>query len=226
MAKKQITVFQYYVLNWFKQYLETHDEETFTKVYDTLMFHDEHGDVKVNEGENALSFLIRSTSPELIYKVFFGYQATLKDMPDVPDTEEFLTGLFNTANKPKVTKIWVEDGVKKSKVCELSFVPDFLADMAYHASAYDHPADFFDDLFYGGCISGTVGFLVYTSDCEEIYEKHKSDLELYAGSMTQYKELGNRATQVDWNAYEKMGMGIAHYLFPDKIVNFRRRPKR
>lgn len=223
MSKKQITVFQYYVLNWFKQYLETHDEDTFSKVYDTLVFHEEHGEVKVNDGETALQYLIRTTAPELIYKVFFGYQATLKDMPDVPNTEEFLTGLFNMAPKPSLTCIYVHDGQKDESERELCFVTDFLADMAYHASDYDHPADYFDDLNYGGCISGTVAFLIYTSDCEAIYEKNKRDLELYAGACTRYKKIGNRATQVCWNTYERMGSRIAEYLFPDKTINFKRR---
>lgn len=34
----------------------------------------------------------------------------------------------------------------------------------------------YKDLMYGGCISGYVGELIYTADCERFYAEHESDI--------------------------------------------------
>lgn len=206
----KLTMFQFYMLDWYNRYINTHDESVIKRIAATM-----HEDTDYH--------ICDTPSPELIYKIFFGYSAKLKELPDVPKAEEFVAELLNKAPKPCVTKTWADEGKVHEEKRVLSFVQDFIDDMAYHASDYDHPADYFDDLNYGGCISGTVASLIYTSDCEKIYEKNKADLEDYVGCCGRYKELGNRATQVCWNAYERMGSRIAEYLFPDKTRNFRLR---
>lgn len=45
------------------------------------------------------------------------------------------------------------------------------------------------DLFYGGCVSGMVGELVYYADTAKFYEKHKEDI--WALAIEQAEEFGN-----------------------------------
>lgn len=49
--------------------------------------------------------------------------------------------------------------------------PDY-GEECYYAS------DVLEDLFYGGCNSGIIGEMIYTSDCVAFYDRHRTEINL------------------------------------------------
>jgi hypothetical protein len=57
----------------------------------------------------------------------------------------------------------------------------------YEDHGYEKPADLLKDLFYGGCISGMVGHLIYYRDTLAFYRKHRAEIDrMYSEAMREY----------------------------------------
>ena len=85
---------------------------------------------------------------------------------------------------------------------ELSFVEEFVSDMAYNASGYDDPKSFFEDLQYGGCAIGMIGMLIYNDDCKDIYCRNIDDMESYLEEKAE-----------EYGMPFENSKGLRHYVF-------------
>lgn len=191
-------MFKEYVLNWYNEYIVDHEdnaEEILKSLGKNIS--------DLEEDETAMDYLEFVDDAELIYSAFFISKP--EKLEDVPDTTDFLVDMFKSVSLP-----------------EYGFVDDYLYDMAYHASGYENPRNFFSDLAYGGCQSGLIGMLIYNSDCKKIYIEHLDDFE---NMVEEYQEeLGEplenksglpRYTFVTWFAYEELGFTVANQLWSD-----------
>lgn len=72
------------------------------------------------------------------------------------------------------------------------------------AREYDSGADgVLRDLFHGGCSSGYVGHLIYTSDCVKFFARHRRDISALLAEMVdsagrQPGELFNNPRSMQW----------------------------
>lgn len=60
---------------------------------------------------------------------------------------------------------------------EASFEKDFKDIVLEKIADYEDPKSFFEDLQYGGCISGMISEFIYNADCKKFYIEHIDDLE-------------------------------------------------
>lgn len=211
-----LQTFDEHVLDWWNEYLDTCDEETAKRIMENEFIGEEEtvDDYIPEEAENCLDWLSTQTDADKIYKTFFGTEATDNIYDNLPDTQTFLTEIFMSCAG------WCDEPDSVSKP---TFAEDFVPDMAYHATSYDNPISFFEDLRYG-CQSGMIGMLIYNSDCKEIYIKHINDMEEW--KTEEEDNLGDVICNTNkyphyvwmcWLCYEELGFQIARILFPNEF---------
>lgn len=196
--------FNEYVLDWFQEYLDNHQEQQ--DAIDDLFEEMGYENDLLEEGETKLEYLQALDDADVIYQKIFGYDKTVKFVDDLPDTETFLTEMF----------------LQCADTGKCSFVKDFVEDMACHADGYNLPSGFFKDLAYGGCVSGMIGMLVYNTDCKKLYIEHIDDMEAYKEELED--DLGEpirntkhlpHYTFMCWLCYEELAYSIGRTLFPN-----------
>lgn len=202
--------FNRHVLGWWQEYLDECSEAAADLMMEGFIGEEETVEDYIPEdAASSRDWLKAYDDADVIYSSFFGFGEKSLRQDDMPETEEFLSGIFKEAAEQVL-------GGKK-----LSFVDQYVSDMAYHASEYTDPAHFFTDLQHG-CQSGMIGMLIYNSDCKEIYVGNIDDMEEYVEGLEE--ELGepirNRQhvphyTFICWLCYEALGDSIARTLFPN-----------
>lgn len=201
--------FKEYVLDWFHQLVEEHytDKEWQADLFHQLGYNEEE---YLDEGASIYDFLLEMSDENEIYEALFGYEAKVKTLDDLPDTEGFLTRMFKEVGK---------DYIK-----EYDFANELLEDMAGHCLGYANPAGFFQDLQYGGCASGMIGMFIYNSDCKDFYvdyidsmEDFVEELEDEFGCPIKNEERLPHYTFICWLCYEEIAVGIANILWDGEI---------
>ena len=154
--------FKEYVLDWFHHLVEEHytDKEWQADLFHQLGYNETE---YLDEGVSIYDFLLEMSDENEIYEALFGYEAKVKTLDDLPDTEGFLTRMFQEVGK---------DYIK-----EYDFADELLEDMAGHCVNYTNPIGFFQDLQCGGCASGIIGMFIYHSDCKDFYINHIDSME-------------------------------------------------
>lgn len=201
--------FKEYVLDWFHQLVEEHytDKEWQADLFHQLDYNEAE---YLDEGVSIYDFLLEMSDENEIYEALFGYEAKVKTLDDLPDTEGFLTRMFQEVGK---------DYTK-----EYDFANELLEDMAGHCFNYANPAGFFKDLQCGGCASGMIGMFIYHSDCKDFYINHIDSMEDFVEELED--ELGcsikNEAkmphyTFICWVCYEELAFRIANELWDGEI---------
>ena len=109
--------FKEYVLDWFHQLVEEHytDKEWQVDLFHQLGYNEAE---YLDEGVSIYDFLLEMSDENEIYEALFGYEAKVKTLDDLPDTEGFLTRMFQEVGK---------DYIK-----EYDFANELLEDMAEH----------------------------------------------------------------------------------------------
>ena len=211
-----LQTFDEHVLDWWSEFLSNTDEETAKRIMENEFIGEEEtvDDYIPEDAESCLDWLENQTDAVLIYKTFFGTEATDNVYDNLPDTQGFLTEIFMSCAG------WYGEPDSASKP---SFAKNFVADMAYHAEDYDNPLGFFEDLQHG-CQSGMIPMLIYNSDCKDIYIEHIDDME--AWKEEEEESLGEPISNRDkihhyvwmcWLCYEELGFQIARTLFPNEF---------
>lgn len=201
--------FKEYVLDWFHQLVEEHytDKEWQADLFHQLGYNETE---YLDEGVSIYDFLLEMSDENEIYEALFGYEAKVKTLDDIPDTEGFLTRMFQEVGK---------DYTK-----EYDFANELLEDMAGQCFNYANPAGFFQDLQCGGCASGMIGMFIYHSDCKDFYINHIDSMEDFVEELED--ELGcsikNEAkmphyTFICWVCYEELAFRIANELWDGEI---------
>lgn len=79
---------------------------------------------------------------------------------------------------------------------------------------------FFEDLQYGGCISGLIGEFIYHNDCKEFYIKHidaleefKTELEEEMGEPIQNRHNSPHYTFMCWLCFEEYCYKLYNQIF-------------
>ena len=85
--------FKEYVLDWFHQLVEEHytDKEWQADLFHQLGYNETE---YLEEGVSIYDFLLEMSDENEIYEALFGYEAKVKNLDDLPDTEGFLTRMF------------------------------------------------------------------------------------------------------------------------------------
>lgn len=201
--------FKEYVLDWFHQLVEEHytDKEWQADLFHQLGYNETE---YLDEGVSIYDFLLEMSDENEIYEALFGYEAKVKTLDDLPDTEGFLTRMFQEVGK---------DYIK-----EYDFADELLEDMAEHCVNYTNPTGFFQDLQCGGCASGTIGMFIYHSDCKDFYINHIDSMEDFVEELED--ELGSpiknetkmpHYTFICWVCYEELAFRIANELWDGEI---------
>lgn len=201
--------FKEYVLDWFHQLVEEHytDKEWQADLLHQLSYNETE---YLDEGVSIYDFLLEMSDENEIYEALFGYEAKVKTLDDLPDTEGFLTRMFQEVGK---------DYIK-----EYDFADELLEDMAGHCVNYTNPTGFFQDLQCGGCASGMIGMFIYHSDCKDFYINHIDSMEDFVEEFED--ELGSpiknetnmpHYTFICWVCYEELAFRIANELWDGEI---------
>lgn len=201
--------FKEYVLDWFHQLVEEHytDKEWQADLFHQLGYNETE---YLEEGVSIYDFLLEMSDENDIYEALFGYEAKVKTLDDLPDTEGFLTRMFQEVGK---------DYIK-----EYDFADELLEDMAGHCVNYTNPTGFFQDLQCGGCASGMIGMFIYHSDCKDFYINHIDSMEDFVEELED--ELGSpiknetkmlHYTFICWVCYEELAFRIANELWDGEI---------
>lgn len=79
----------------------------------------------------------------------------------------------------------------------------------------DNPAQMFADLLQGGCISGTIGRLIYYTDTHAFFDRFYDEIELlredyYASFGEQLNFDGDLKNFLAWYAFEETAYRMAH----------------
>lgn len=200
--------FKEFVKDWWSGYLDDCPDSTAERIMEKFIGEEETiEDYIPSDAESAKEWLRDQYDIETIYTRFFGYGADISE-DGVPFTEDFLYRMFTQASKEVFSH-------------EPSYLQKYISDMSMHASGYETPDGFFEDLQHG-CQSGLIGMLIYNSDCKKIYIEHLDDMEDRVEQLeTQFglclKSGLPRYTFVTWLCYESLGDEIARVLFPDKF---------
>lgn len=200
--------FEKYVTDWFHALVEEHEDnkEWCESLFSQLSYDATH----LDDDESPYDFLLAMSDENEIYEAMFGYESKVKTLDDLPDTEGFLTRMFQEVGK---------DYTK-----EYDFANELLEDMAGHCFNYANPAGFFQDLQCGGCASGMIGMFIYHSDCKDFYINHIDSMEDFVEELED--ELGcsikNEAkmphyTFICWVCYEELAFRIANELWDGEI---------
>lgn len=201
--------FKEYVLDWFHQLVEEHytDKEWQADLFHQLGYNETE---YLDEGVSIYDFLLEMSDENEIYEALFGYEAKVKTLDDLPDTEGFLTRMLQEVGK---------DYIK-----EYDFADELLEDMAGHCVNYTNPTGFFQDLQCGGCASGIIGMFIYHSDCKDFYINHIDSMEDFVeeledelGSPIQNETKMPHYTFICWVCYEELAFRIANELWDGEI---------
>lgn len=201
--------FKEYVLDWFHQLVERHytGKEWQADLFHQLGYNEAE---YLDEGVSIYDFLLGMSDENEIYEALFGYEAKVKALDDLTDTEGFLTRMFQE--------------VGKGYIKEYDFANELLEDMAGRCLNYANPAGFFQDLQYGGCASGMIGMFLYHSDCKNFYINYIDSMEYFVEELED--ELGSpiknetkmpRYTFICWVCYEELAFRIANELWNGEI---------
>lgn len=204
-----MTNFKEYVLDWFHQLVEEHytDKEWQRDLFTQLGYNEAQN---LDDGDSIYDFLLAMSDENFVYEALFGYNAKVKNLDDLPDTESFLKGMFK-----KVGDQYIKD---------YDFVEELLEDMAGHCIGYNNPIDFFQDLQHGGCVSGMIGMFIYNTDCKKFYIDHIDSMEDFVEDFE--NELGcpfknehklPHYTFICWVCYEELGFRVANELWDGEI---------
>lgn len=201
--------FKEYVLDWFHQLVKEHytDKEWQADLFHQLGYNEAE---YLDEGVSIYDFLLEMSDENEIYEALFGYEAKVKTLDDLPDTEGFLTRMFQEVGK---------DYIK-----EYDFTEELLEDMAGHCLSYTNPIGFFEDLQHGGCSSGMIGMFIYNFDCKNFYINHIDSMEDFVaeledefGGPIENKEKLPHYTLICWVCYEELAFKIANELWEGEI---------
>lgn len=201
--------FKEYVLDWFHQLVEEHytDKEWQADLFHQLGYNETE---YLDEGVSIYDFLLEMSDENEIYEALFGYEAKVKTLDDLPDTEGFLTRMFQEVGK---------DYIK-----EYDFADELLEDMTGHCVNYTNPTGFFQDLQCGGCASGIIGMFNYHSDYKDFYINHidsmkdfVEELEDELGSPIKNETKMPYYTFICWVCYEELAFRIANELWDGEI---------
>ena len=199
-----------YTSEWFQNFVEN----AHPVVLDQLMEVFGYTEEQVKEAETIPSdYILLETDMDTVFEKLFGFDRT-EDIDDIPSPNDFILGMLKQA----VGGVFVD-----KYDTPLSFVGEFLEDMASHIEGYSNPLSFFKDLQHG-CVSGMIGILIYNNDCKKIYidniddmEGVKSEMEGEMGSPIQNGNAIPHYTFMCWLCYEELGFSIACDLFPDEF---------
>lgn len=203
--------FNEYMLDWWHEYLDDHKDEC-KRLMEEFIGEEETIDNYLEDGQTPYDWCYNDmTDASTIYTTFFGWPSSTCGLyDDMPDKNTFLQEMFAQAAHDYIQTY--------------SFAKEFVEDMADETEGYDDPSGFFSDLQHGGCVSGTVGMLIYNSDCKRIYIEHIDDMEDFKEELED--ELGDRIhnkrelphyTFVCWLCYEELAYRVAGILFPDEF---------
>ena len=201
--------FHEYVTDWFHELVEQHesDKEWCEDLFSQLGYNEAE---YLDEGETCYDFLMAMSDENEIYEALFGYEAKVKNLDDLPDTEGFLSAMFKEVGKQYIKDYY--------------FAEELLEDMSEECDGYTNPIGFFQDLQQGGCGSGMIGMFIYNTDCRNFYVKNIDSMEEFVEEFED--ELGcpikneNRLphyTFICWLCYEELAYRIARELWDDKF---------
>lgn len=204
-----MTTFKEYILDWFHQLVEEHytDKEWQADLFHQLGYNEAE---YLDEGVSIYDFLLEMSDENEVYEALFGFEAKVKCLDDLPDTESFLTNMFK-----KVGEQYIKD---------YDFAEELLEDMAEECDGYTNPTGFFQDLQQGGCGSGMIGMFIYNTDCKKFYIDHIDSMEDFVEEFED--ELGcpirnehklPHYTFICWVCYEELGFRIANELWDGEI---------
>lgn len=201
--------FHEYVTDWFHELVEQHesDKEWCEDLFSQFGYNKAE---YLDEGETCYDFLMAMSDENEIYEALFGYEAKVKNLDDLPDTEGFLTAMFK-----EVGKQYIKD---------YDFAEELLEDMSEECDGYTNPIGFFQDLQQGGCGSGMIGMFIYNTDCRDFYIKYIDSMEDFVEEFED--ELGcpiknehrlPHYTFICWLCYEELAYRIARELWDGKF---------
>lgn len=204
-----MTTFKEYVLDWFHQLVEEHytDKEWQRDLFTQLGYNEAE---YLDEGQSIYDFLLEMSDENEVYESLFGYEAKVKCLDDLPDTEGFLKAMFK-----EVGEQYIKD---------YGFAEELLEDMAEECEGYANPIAFFQDLQQGGCGSGMIGMFIYNTDCKNFYIDHIDSMEDFVEEFED--ELGcpikneNKLphyTFICWACYEELAFRLANELYDGEI---------
>lgn len=197
--------FKEYVLDWFHSLVREHytDKEWRRDLFTQLGYNEAE---YLDEGQSIYDFLLGMSDENEIYEALFGYDAKVKVLDDLPDTEGFLNAMFKQVGKDYIEKY--------------DFAEELLEDMAGKCDGYTNPIGFFQDLQYGGCRSGMVGMFIYNDVCKKFYINHIDSMEDFVEELEDefgcpiknVQELPHY-TFICWVCYEELAYRIASQLW-------------
>lgn len=201
--------FNEYVINWFHELVEQHesDKDWCKNLFSQLGYNEAE---YLDDDETCYDFLMAMSDENEIYEALFGYEAKVKNLDDLPDTESFLKDMFKK--------------VGEQHIKDYDFAEELLEDMAKECDGYTNPTGFFQDLQKGGCSSGMIGMFIYNSDCKEFYINHIDSMEDFVEEFED--ELGcplknehklPHYTFICWVCYEELAFRIANELWDGEI---------
>lgn len=180
--------FEQYVIAWWQDFLSSHS------IKSTILADANNGDV--------------------IYEAVFNNPPVVmpSELSEVPSKIEFLKN-FLSQFKTRYSVSECRDGEFYNEIKECSYGELFIEKMAEDAAEYDHPQQYFQDIWFGGVVSGVVPFLIYHSDCEKIYNIHKRDLLMSHDGIYVGDKYMPVATQYCWSVFEELAINIFHKAF-------------
>lgn len=201
--------FKEYVLDWFHQLVEEHytDKEWQRDLFHQLGYNEAE---YLDDGDSVYDFLLAMSDENVVYEALFGFEAKVKTLDDLPDTESFLKDMFK-----KIGEQYIKD---------YDFAEELLEDMAEECGGYTNPIGFFQDLQQGGCGSGMIGMFIYNTDCKKFYIDHIDSMEDFVEELRD--ELGcplknehklPHYTFICWLCYEELAFRIARELWGDEF---------
>lgn len=180
--------FEQYVIAWWQDFLSSHS------IKSTILADANNGDA--------------------IYEAVFNNPPVVmpSELREVPSKIEFLKN-FLSQFKTRYSVSGCRDGEFYNEIKECSYGELFIEKMAEDAAEYDHPQQYFQDIWFGGVVSGVVPFLIYHSDCEKIYNIHKRDLLMSHDGIYVGDKYMPVATQYCWSVFEELAINIFHKAF-------------
>lgn len=201
--------FHEYVTDWFHELVNDHKDNSdwCEDLFNQLGYNKAE---YLDDDETCYDFLMAMSDENEIYEALFGYNAKVKCLDDLPDTEGFLTTMFKK--------------VGEDLIQQYDFAEELLEDMAGECDSYTNPIGFFQDLSHGGCQSGMVGMFIYHDDCKEFYINHinslegfKEDFEEELGEPIKNTQHLSHYTFLCWFCYEELAYRIAAGLWEDEF---------
>lgn len=184
------------VLEWFSGLNEEKQRSVISEVAGNDYDEEEH--------ETPYEYLEMKDADEWFWKIFGGYGRVHNGVTSSFDSNTAVMEMLKDSCSNR----------------EMSFVDDFVEDIAYHMEGYNDAQGFFKDLAYGGCISGMIGMFIYNTDCKKFYVEHIDDMEHFKSELEE--ELGESIkntrelphyTFMCWLCYEEFARYLSDTLF-------------